>query len=96
MATSSSTTIANHYQICIEKFHFFCDAVKNAQQPKFLKQIPLLDAYNEAGRLRVWAGNLAAHRIGRSSLDHRLRQAGHLRQNIVSLLVDLQKHLHEG
>lgn len=95
MAASASTSIAGHYSICVEIFNLFCNALQHAQ-PRFSEQIPLLEVQTEFGRLRVWAGNLGAHRTGRSSLDHRLREAGHMRQTTISLLDDLRDNLRDG
>ena len=89
------TTIASRYQACAEAFRVFSNALKNAQ-PKYLEQISSLDLQTESGRLRVWAGNQGTHRIGRSSLDHRLRQAGHIRERVIDLLEDLHNDLRDG
>lgn len=48
------------------------------------------------GRFRVWAGNVAAHRSGNSSLDYRLRDASHLRQRVFELLHELGDNLENG
>ncbi|EHK98044.1 hypothetical protein M7I_6090 [Glarea lozoyensis 74030] len=50
---------------------------------------------DELGRLKIWAGNIAAHRNGKVSLDHRLRDATPLRGRIVSLLDDMSEILQE-
>ena len=44
---------------------------------------------DELGRLRIWAANIGAHQIGQSSLDFRLRDASHIKDQILSLLADL-------
>lgn len=41
---------------------------------------------DELGRLRVWSGNIGAHQTGQSSLDYRLRDASHLRDETTRLL----------
>jgi hypothetical protein len=41
---------------------------------------------DELGRLRVWSGNIGAHQQGQSSLDHRLRDASHLKSETIKLL----------
>ena len=51
---------------------------------------------DELGRFRVWAGNAGAHRAGRVSLDHRLREASHIRSELTELLGELIKDLEEG
>jgi hypothetical protein len=51
---------------------------------------------DELGRFRIWATNIGALSIGRVSLDHRLRDADYLHQNVKSLLEDLKESLSEG
>lgn len=48
---------------------------------------------DELGRLRIWAGNIGAHQIGQSSLDYRLRDASHLKNETVKLLQRLLRLL---
>lgn len=50
----------------------------------------------EVGRFRVWSGNIGAHRLGRISLDHRLRQSSRMRNTVISFLDDLFNALQEG
>ncbi|CAG8169032.1 unnamed protein product [Penicillium nalgiovense] len=46
---------------------------------------------DELGRLRVWAANIGAHQTGQSSLDHRLRDASHIKEQTVRVLQRLQR-----
>lgn len=48
---------------------------------------------DELGRLRVWAANIGAHQNGQSSLDYRLRDASHIKKQIVRLLERLRRSL---
>jgi hypothetical protein len=41
---------------------------------------------DESDRFRLWCGNIGAHRRGRISLDHRLREASHIKEWVVELL----------
>ncbi|KAJ5614198.1 hypothetical protein N7528_007852 [Penicillium herquei] len=56
-------------------------------------EVPLQDWRDELGRLRVWAANIGAHQTGQSSLDYRLRDASHIRSQIVVLLGQVQELL---
>ncbi|KAL6915506.1 hypothetical protein FSST1_007001 [Fusarium sambucinum] len=48
-------------------------------------------------RLKLWAGNMGAHRQGGSrSLEYRLRDASHIRSHVVSLLQYLVTSLQQG
>lgn len=51
---------------------------------------------DQVARFKVWAGNIGAHRKGRSSLDYRLREASHIRAQIIRLLGDLLDALQDG
>ncbi|KAJ5490350.1 hypothetical protein N7453_011175 [Penicillium expansum] len=50
---------------------------------------------DELGRLRVWAGNIGSHQTGQSSLDYRLRDASHLKDETVKLLQRLLRLLRD-
>ncbi|EQB44415.1 hypothetical protein CGLO_16845 [Colletotrichum gloeosporioides Cg-14] len=56
--------------------------------------LPKLD--DELARLKAWAGNSGAHRTGRASLEHRLRDASHIRQQVLRLLHDLKDSLEDA
>lgn len=51
---------------------------------------------NEQTRFKMWAGNLGAHQSGRASLDYRLREAPHIHEQIINLLIDLSESLQEA
>lgn len=56
--------------------------------------LPRLD--DESARLKIWAGNSGAHRTGRASLEHRLRDASHIQQQVLRLLRDLKDCLEDA
>ncbi|KAF1979278.1 hypothetical protein BU23DRAFT_441216, partial [Bimuria novae-zelandiae CBS 107.79] len=47
-------------------------------------------------RFKIWAGNIAAHRRGRRSLEYRLRDATHLNDEAESLLAALERTLNHA
>lgn len=49
-----------------------------------------------SGRFKIWSSNIGAHRTGRRSLDHRLRDASHLQENVLMLLSGLAESLVDG
>lgn len=58
---------------------------------------PTMTAWrDEVGRFRIWASNIGAHQKGQSSLDYRLRDASHIRDQINQLLQDLKDVLDEA
>ncbi|EAU32780.1 predicted protein [Aspergillus terreus NIH2624] len=69
----------------------------------FQEEVSLRQWEDELGRLRVWSGNIGAHKSGQSSLDYRLRDASHIRDEVIRLLrcmrdlfQDLEEVLDEG
>ncbi|KAL9112019.1 MAG: hypothetical protein Q9227_003639 [Pyrenula ochraceoflavens] len=58
--------------------------------------LPAILWKDELGRLRVWGANIAAHQSGQSSLDYRLRDASHIRDQIIDILGDLQRLLQDA
>ncbi|KAK1499251.1 hypothetical protein CTAM01_07172 [Colletotrichum tamarilloi] len=58
---------------------------------------PSLDVHpklvDEQARFKVWAGNVGAHKTGRSSLEYRLRDASGLRLHVGKLLISLIKSI---
>lgn len=88
-------SIASAYSVCIQSFSRLCSLLQ-VPSCEFSEQISLLALQDELGRLRVWAGNAGAHRTGRISLDHRLREASHIHGKVIELLQDLDGALKEG
>ena len=92
MAISISTSII----ACLKAFNAFVEDLQalNGKNPaSFL----LINAWqDELGRLRIWAANVGAHQTNQSSLDYRLRDSSHIREQIVKLLDELMKRLHEA
>ncbi|CAG8039213.1 unnamed protein product [Penicillium salamii] len=56
-------------------------------------EVPLHKWTDELGRLRVWAANIGGHKTSQSSLDYRLRDASHIKSQIVRLLEQVQELL---
>lgn len=57
----------------------------------FASEVPPALWKDELGRLRVWAANIGAHQTGQSSLDHRLRDASHIKEQTLRVLQRLQR-----
>ncbi|KAL8665547.1 MAG: hypothetical protein Q9168_007678 [Polycauliona sp. 1 TL-2023] len=91
MADSISTSII----ACLKAFNAYIQKLQvlDDEDPatQFVK--PWED---ELGRLRMWAANIGAHQINQSSLDYRLRDSSHVRQQIIKLLKELSERLHEA
>ncbi|KAI4156888.1 MAG: hypothetical protein L6R39_000934 [Caloplaca ligustica] len=91
MALSISSSLI----ACRQVFNELIDDIKKVgeENPEWLR---IQDWEDERGRLRVWAANIGAHQIGQSSLDFRLRDSSHIRQQIVKLLDELFQRLSDG
>jgi len=63
---------------------------------RFVAQVPPERIKDEFDRFKIWAGNIAAHRKGRRSLEYRLRDAAHLKNEAHNLLTALHDSLQTG
>lgn len=80
--------IASHVESCFDGFHKACDGLRKADISTKRKILPW-NINDELGRFRLWCGNAAAHRRGKSSLDYKLREASHIRDRVLELLKNL-------
>ena len=94
--TESSATIAAHVSSCLQAFTALAAALNNEESRFRETEIHPDDIQDEFGRFRIWSGNIGAHRIGRASLDYRLRDASHIRQRVEFLLQDLVETIQDG
>ena len=97
MEASATTAISVQCSICSRSFDRLCDIARNTPAV-FLSRNDTTESlvHDEVGRFRVWLGNVGAHRLGRVSLDYRLRDAVHMRESVLELLKDLEDNIHEG
>ncbi|RYP64021.1 hypothetical protein DL769_006801 [Monosporascus sp. CRB-8-3] len=66
-------------------------ALRNSS--RFAAQVRPEDIKDEFDRFKIWAGNIAAHRKGRRSLEYRLRDAALLKDEAHNLLTALHDSL---
>ena len=97
--TNPPQSIADWYHSCIGIFEKAALSVDNLvagnHEAKTLLGAPQL-VQDQIGRLRVWAGNMGAHRVGKMSLDYKLKEASHIRDTVLELLEELDESLTEG
>jgi len=86
-------SIVSCYGLCIQSFDRLGAILLSGGQELVDQRTALRD---ELGRFKVWAGNSGAHRIGRVSLDHQLREALHVHGKVTDLLTDLNRALEKG
>lgn len=99
-------SVKDHVLLCLQAFDVLSAAVSAieavvAGQPDTSddsrpRGFSLATINDQTARFKIWAGNIGAHRKGRSSLDHRLREASHIRAQVIRLLGDLQEALQDG
>ncbi|KAL9074841.1 MAG: hypothetical protein Q9161_001979 [Pseudevernia consocians] len=91
MAVSVSSSII----ACLKSFNGFIEEIRRDQE---VNEGGLVAGAweDELGRLRMWAGNIGAHQIGQLSLDFRLRDASHVREQIIKLLQSLLRKFQDA
>ncbi|KAK0724606.1 hypothetical protein B0H67DRAFT_109181 [Lasiosphaeris hirsuta] len=96
------SSVADHVLSALEAFRalsetlVFTDGSEDDDGIGLSRGISLPRVNDELARFKVWAGNIGAHRSGRSSLDYRLRDASHLRDQVVRLLEDISESLQDA
>jgi len=79
--------ISSSVNHCLKLFNKW---ISNNDLRRFHDEIPENLWQEELGRFRIWAANIGAHQVGQSSLDYRLRDASHIKDQISTLLLALQ------
>ncbi|KAJ5668908.1 hypothetical protein N7462_009978 [Penicillium macrosclerotiorum] len=83
-------TISELLHSCLAQFNRL---VSTPELFSLSPEVSLQDWKDELGRLRVWAANIGAHQNLQSSLDYRLRDATHIKDQILRLLEQVQELL---
>jgi uncharacterized C2H2 Zn-finger protein len=76
-----ATTISSALLPCLKRFNELLE-----YDPRSFEEVPYQLWQDERGRLRLWAANIGAHHKGQSSLDYRLRDASHIKDQVIKLL----------
>jgi hypothetical protein len=69
--TPADVTIATIVDELARDFISLADALSLTTESRFATQVPSTAIYDEFSRFKLWAGNIAAHRKGRRSLEYR-------------------------
>lgn len=87
-------SISSLTTICLREFLVLIELSTSADAASELGP----NLQDELGRLRVWVGNLGAHRkqADRLSLDHRLREAPGLHSQVRNHITALIEAIQEG
>jgi uncharacterized C2H2 Zn-finger protein len=76
-----AATITRVLLPCLKQFNALLE-----HDPGSFEEVPYPLWEDERGRLRLWAANIGAHHKGLSSLDYRLRDASHIKDQVIKLL----------
>ena len=90
-----TTSIVSSIVGCLKSFNEFIETIKDPS-PQKPAGLSIGGWEDELGRLRIWAANIGAHQTNQSSLDFRLRDASHIRDQILKLLQDLIARLEDA
>ncbi|KAF5978650.1 transcription factor Cys6 [Fusarium coicis] len=82
------------FRTVVTSFNQEVDSLDGQAESDGLHELPLA-LENENVRFKMWAGNLGAHQSGPASLDHRLREAPHIQEQILYLLRDILESLED-
>ena len=91
-------SIADWYSSCIANFDKITvgvDSLVASDSGNHGTEAPQL-VRDQIGSFRVWAANMGAHRMGRMSLDYKLREASHVHDAVLELLEELNGSLMES
>ncbi|RYP18301.1 hypothetical protein DL765_004021 [Monosporascus sp. GIB2] len=80
--------IASHVTNCLTIFRDLVDP-RDGIELNFPDAAVSLQIKDEQSRFKVWSSTVGAHRTGMSSLDYRLRDASHIKNQVINLLEDL-------
>jgi hypothetical protein len=87
--------IAPQVHRCLIEFQKACDNL-NRSEPHIKLKIPTGAILDQLGRFRLWCGNVGAHRHGKASFVHKLREASHISGQVLELLQNLETILEEA
>ncbi|KAL8733474.1 MAG: hypothetical protein Q9166_002100 [cf. Caloplaca sp. 2 TL-2023] len=88
-------SISSSIIACLKAFNQFVDEIEDPDKEKPAGLV-VQRWQDELGRLRIWASNIGAHQTNQSSLDYRLRDSSHIRQQIIKLLDELVQRLRDA
>ncbi|KAL8792564.1 MAG: hypothetical protein Q9195_004863 [Heterodermia aff. obscurata] len=90
-----TSSISSSIIAALKSFNEFIQQIK-APDCEAVEGLSIRGWEDELGRLRVWAANIGAHQTNQSSLDFRLRDASHVREQIIKLLHSLNRRLDDA
>lgn len=89
-------SISHWHDVCFQNFGDLSDALSASEKSEYHEQMPMSFVIDQSGRFNVWAGNIGAQKRGSTSLDYRLRDASHIKDQVVGQLKFLAQRLEDG
>ena len=89
-----TTTITASTAKCLRSFNEVIELIRSLDQKE--KDLLVAAWEDELGRLRIWTANVGVDRLNQAPLDWRLRDASHIRDQIISLLENLLARLDDA
>ena len=86
--------IALNVRSCLADFEAVCNKLSSAESSMKTK-LPLASLKDIFGGFRLWSSNVGAHRLGRGSLGYKLREASHIRDQVIQLVQSMKAVLNE-
>lgn len=93
--TEIGAVIATQVIICSDTFDRACWTLSNADV-RLRNKIQPWALRDEMGRFHLWCFSTAAHLYDETSLDYKLRESSHIRDEVLDLLQSIKTALHEG
>lgn len=86
--------VALNVHHCLKDFQAVCNKLSSAQS-SIKTKLPLATLKDIFGGFRLWSSNVGAHRTGRGSLGYKLREASHIRDQVIQLVQGMKAVLNE-
>ena len=81
---------------CLGSFEALSRAISGSAVGQYQDPAILVSLQDQAGRFRLWSGNMGAHQTGKAPLDYRLRNSREAMQTVGKLMQYLNGLLNEG
>ena len=88
------TSIPALFTSCFSALKYICSRLEKGTTSD-VESFQFSRWQDELGRLRLWAANIGAHRTGQSSLEFRLKDSSHIREQVTNLLLGLGQTFQE-
>lgn len=88
-------SISSTVVTCLRNLNEFIEEIQSPDKEES-EGLQVRSWQDELGRLRMWAANIGAHQSNQSSLDYRLRDSSHIRQQISNLLNRILERLRDA